>query len=264
MKKMKIGIIGAGNMSTAITKGLIGAGTAPSDIFVSDISAEKLSSLAALGVKTGKNEDAATFGDAVILAVKPNIYEKALPALASILSGKLVISIAAGNTISYVSSLLPGARIVRLMPNTPALVGAGMTAISFAAPATSEDAVLVEKLFSALGKCVHVPESLMDAVVAVSGSGPAYAYMLIDAMANGGVLMGLSKKDALLLAAQTVYGAAKTVLDTGEHPMVLCDNVCSPGGTTIEAVNALEKSGFRASVMAAEKKCAEKSAYLKK
>ena len=111
---------------------------------------------------------------------------------------------------------------------------------------------------------MQVPESLMDAVVSVSGSGPAYAYMLIDAMANGGVLMGLSKNDALLLAAQTVYGAAKMVLETGTHPMVLCDNVCSPGGTTIEAVNALEESGFRASVMLAEKKCAEKSAMLKK
>ncbi len=261
---MKIGIIGAGNMSGAITKGLLAKGTAPQDIFVSDISAEKLRSIAALGVHTGTNAEAAAFGEAVILAIKPNIFEKALPSLSEALSGKLVISIAAGNTISFVSSLLPGARVVRLMPNTPALVGEGMTAISYAAPATKEDADVVEKLFSSLGKCVQVPESLMDAVVAVSGSGPAYAYMLIDAMANGGVFMGLSKKDALLLAAQTVFGAAKMVLETGEHPMVLCDNVCSPGGTTIAAVDALEKSGFRASVMAAEKKCAEKSAQLKK
>ncbi len=261
---MKIGIIGAGNMASAITKGLLAAGTPSHDIFVSDISAEKLKDVAALGVRTGTNEEAAAFGEAVILAIKPNIYEKALPSLAEILCGKLVISIAAGNTIAFVSSLLPGARVVRLMPNTPALVGEGMTAISYAAPATKEDADAVEKLFSVLGKCIQVPESLMDAVVAVSGSGPAYAYMLIDAMANGGVLMGLSKKDALLLAAQTVYGAAKMVLETGEHPMVLCDNVCSPGGTTIAAVDALEKSGFRAAVMAAEKTCAEKSASLKK
>ena len=126
---MKIGIIGAGNMSTAIMKGLIKSGSAPSDIFVSDISAEKLSEAAVLGVGTGTNEEAATFGDAIILAIKPNIFEKALPALASLTEGKLVISIAAGNTISYVASLLPAARIVRLMPNTPALVGAGMTAI---------------------------------------------------------------------------------------------------------------------------------------
>ncbi|MBE7025123.1 MAG: pyrroline-5-carboxylate reductase [Ruminococcaceae bacterium] len=261
---MKIGIIGAGNMSTAIMKGLIGAGKLPSDIFVSDISAEKLSEAAALGVHTGTNEEAAEFGDAVILAVKPNIFEKALPSLADLLKGKLVISIAAGITIGFISSLLPGARIVRLMPNTPALVGAGMTAISFAAPATQEDANTVEEIFSALGKCVQVPESLMDAVVAVSGSGPAYAYMLIDAMASGGVARGLTKKDALLLAAQTVYGAAKMVLETGEHPAVLCDNVCSPGGTTIAAVEVLEAKGFRTAIMEAEKKCAEKSAQLKK
>ena len=139
-----------------------------------------------------------------------------------------------------------------------------MTAISFAPPATKEDADAVEKMFSALGKCVQVPEHLMDAVVSVSGSGPAYAYMLIDAMANGGVLGGLTKKDALLLAAQTVYGAAKMVLETGTHPSVLTDNVCSPGGTTIAAVEALERLGFRAAVLEAERKCAEKSAALKK
>lgn len=261
---MKIGIIGAGNMSCAITKGLLHAGTAPADIFVSDISEEKLSALRAFGVNTGKNEDAAAFGDAVILAIKPNIYEKALPALSDLLKGKLVISIAAGLTISYVSGLLPGSRVVRLMPNTPALVGEGMTAISFAAPATKADAETVETIFSAVGKCIHVPESLMDAVVSVSGSGPAYAYTLIEAMAQGGVVQGLTKKDALLLAAQTVLGAAKTVLETGEHPLSLRDNVCSPGGTTIAAVEVLEKCGFTAAVMEAEKKCAEKSAQLKR
>ncbi len=261
---MKIGIIGAGNMSGAIIKGLLHTGTDPKELFVSDISDEKLSAIRALGVHTGANADAAAFGDAVILAIKPNIYEKALPALSSLLEGKLVISIAAGLTLSYVSSLLPGARVVRLMPNTPALVGEGMTAISYAAPATQADAETVEAIFSALGRCIHVPESLMDAVVAVSGSGPAYAYMLINAMAQGGVVQGLTKKDALLLAAQTVLGAAKTVLETGEHPSVLCDNVCSPGGTTIAAVETLEKCGFTAAVMEAEKKCAEKSAQLKK
>ncbi len=251
-------------MSTAITKGLLGAGTARADIFVSDISAEKLHAAAALGVQTGTNEAAASFGDMVILAIKPNIYEKALPALSAVLRGKLVVSIAAGITIGFIASLLPDARIVRLMPNTPALVGAGMTAISFAPPATKADADKVEAVFSAVGLCVQVPESLMDAVVAVSGSGPAYAYMLIDAMAAGGVVQGLTKKDALLLAAQTVLGAAKMVLETGEHPAILCDNVCSPGGTTIAAVEALEKKGFRAAVLEAEKKCAEKSAALKK
>ncbi len=261
---MKIGIIGAGNMSTAITKGLIAAGTTPSDIFVSDISAEKLEKAAALGVNTGENAQAAAFGDAVILAIKPSIFEKALPALAKVLSGKLVISIAAGLTISFVRSLLPDSRVVRLMPNTPALVGEGMTAISYEAPATKEDALLVETIFSAVGKCMQVPESLMDAVVAVSGSGPAYVYMLIDAMAAGGVVLGLTKKDALTLAAQTVLGAAKMVLETGTHPAELCDNVCSPGGTTIAAVEALEKGGFRATVLEAEKKCAEKSRALKK
>ncbi len=261
---MKIGIIGAGNMSGAITKGLLSAHTAPGDIFVSDISEEKLKPLAAQGVKTGTNEEAASFADLIIIAVKPNIYEKALPSIAPFAKGKLVVSIAAGITIAFVAGLLPGARVVRLMPNTPALVGAGMTAISFAPPATALDAETVETLFSSLGRCLHVPESLMDAVVSVSGSGPAYAYMLINAMAQGGVVGGLSKADALLLAAQTVYGAAKMVLETGEHPSVLCDKVCSPGGTTIAAVEALETCGFTAAVLEAERKCAAKSSLLKK
>lgn len=261
---MKIGIIGAGNMSSAITKGLLSAKTAPGDIFVSDISMEKLEAAAAVGVRVGTNEEAAAFADLIILAIKPNIYEKVLPALAPYVKGKLVVSIAAGITIGFASSLLPGARVVRLMPNTPALVGAGMTAISFAPPATAADAEMVDAIFSSLGRCIMVPESLMDAVVSVSGSGPAYAYMLIRAMAQGGVSGGLPKEDALLLAAQTVYGAAKMVLETGEHPSVLCDNVCSPGGTTIAAVEALEACGFTAAVLEAERKCAEKSAALKK
>lgn len=261
---MKIGIIGAGNMSAAITKGLLAAGYPKDTLFVSDIAPDKLQAAAALGVRTGTNEEAAAFADTLILAVKPGIYEKALPPLAAHSRGKLVISIAAGITIGFVASLLPDARIVRVMPNTPALVGAGMAALSFAPTCTKADIEHATALFSSLGRCVVVPESLMDAVVSVSGSGPAYAYMLINAMAQGGVLGGLSKKDALLLAAQTVYGAAKMVLETGEHPAVLCDNVCSPGGTTIAAVEALEQCGFTAAVITAEKKCAEKSAQLKK
>ncbi len=261
---MQIGIIGAGNMSSAIMRGLIGSGMAPSAIFVSDISEEKRAAARAEGVRVGTNEEAAAFGDVIILAVKPNIFEKALPPIAASVAGKLVISIAAGNTISYVSSLLPAARVVRLMPNTPALVGEGMTAISFAPPATRQDAVLVEKLFSAIGKCIHVPESLMDAVVSVSGSGPAYAYMLIDAMAQGGVRGGLSEADARILAAQTVFGAAKMVLETNIAPSVLTDNVCSPGGTTLAAVEALKRRGFREAVLEAEEKCAARSVELKK
>ena len=261
---MKIGIIGAGNMAGAIVNGLIGTGMAPSDLFVSDVSAEKLQAIAALGVNTGKNEEAAAFGEVVILAVKPNIYEKVLPSISEATAGKLVISIAAGVTIGFVAGYLSAARVVRIMPNTPLLVGCGMTAVSYLPPATEDDAKTVVSLFSAVGKCVIVPESQMDAVVAVSGSGPAYAYMLIDAMAAGGVLEGLAKKDALLLAAQTVLGAAKTVLETGTHPAILTDNVCSPGGTTIAAVAALEETGFRHSVIQAVKTCAEKSEALKK
>ncbi len=261
---MKIGIIGAGNMAGAIIKGLMASGKAPEKLFVSDVSAEKLAVFAKMGVSVGNNMDAAAFGDALILAVKPNIYEKVLPTLADVAAGKLVISIAAGITADYVAAYLKKSRIVRIMPNTPALVGAGMTAIARHATATEADEKAVFEIFSAVGKCICVSEAQMDAVVSVSGSGPAYAYMLIDAMAAGGVLEGLTKKDALSLAAQTVMGAAKMVLETGEHPATLTDNVCSPGGTTIAAVAALEAGGFRSTVMAATRACAEKSASLKK
>ena len=239
-------------------------GKAADSLFVSDVAAEKLAEFAKMGVLTGKNEEAAAFCDVLILAVKPNIYEKVLPTLKEAAAGKLVISIAAGITADFVAGYLEKSRIVRIMPNTPALVGEGMTAIQCHASAAKEDGATVEEIFSALGKCVFVTEAQMDGVVAVSGSGPAYAYMLIDAMAAGGVMEGLTKKDALLLAAQTVLGAAKMVLETGEHPAVLTDNVCSPGGTTIAAVAALEAGGLRRAVMAATRACAEKSAQLKK
>lgn len=250
-------------MASAIVHGLIAAGTAPSDILVSDRDEAKLAAFAGEGINTGSNADAVKFGDTLILAVKPNIVSTVLSETAELMNDKLVISIAAGISIEYIKSYTgQNVRVVRTMPNTPALVGMGMTAISYEAPVTDADVECVNGIFSALGRTVIISEKLMDAAVAVSGSGPAYVFMLIDAMADGAVKEGLTRDAGIMMAAQTVMGAAKMVLETGKHPAELKDMVCSPGGTTIDAVNVLEDRGFRAAVIKAMESCADKSRRL--
>lgn len=259
---LKIGIIGGGNMSKAIVLGLLANKNKAENIMVSDKDAKKLNEINRFGVKTGKNEDVLNFGDVVIFAVKPNIYPIVLPECVGF--DKLFISIAAGISIEYIKSILGNcSRVVRVMPNTPALVGAGMTAICRNG-SSDEDLQIVQTIFSAVGETILTDESLIDAVVGVSGSGPAYVFTMIEAMADAGVLKGLSRTDAVKLAAQTVLGSAKMVLETGMHTAELRDAVCSPGGTTIEAVAALEDNGFRSSVISAVTAAANKSEKLKK
>ena len=257
---MKIGIIGGGNMSRAIVLGLISSKTKADHIMVSDIDEKKLSELKRFGVKTGKNEDVLKHGDVIILAVKPNVCGKVLEECTGV--NKLFISIAAGVSISFIKSIIgEDKRVARVMPNTPALAGAGMTAVC-SDGLSGEDLKITKDIFDCLGKTIISDEAHIDAVCGLSGSGPAYVFTLIEAMADGGVLEGLSRQDALLLAAQTVFGSAKMVLETNMHPAELRDMVCSPAGTTIEGVAALEQGGFRASVINAVAAASEKSALL--
>ena len=261
---MKLGIIGLGNMATAMIGGVIGAGLfAPSDITGSDADkAQREKAEKTLGIKTcERNEEAIENCDFVILAVKPQIYEAVLPQVkAAMKKEQVIISIAPGKTLSYLEErLIKGAKIVRLMPNTPALVREGCTGVCKNDGVTKKEFGFVMKMLSGFGRAYEVKESQMDAVVAVSGSSPAYVFMLIDAMADGAVAEGLDRATAIQMAAQAVLGSARMVLETGRHPDELKDMVCSPAGTTIDAVAVLEKGGFRGSVIDAMSACAEKS-----
>jgi pyrroline-5-carboxylate reductase len=259
---VKIGIIGGGNMARAIVLGLLANKTKAETIMVSDISEKKLNEFRRYGVKTGTNEQVIKFSDTVIFAVKPNVFDIILHECVG--ADKLFVSIAAGMSVDYIKSFLgEDARVARVMPNTPALVGAGMTAVC-GDTVSYKDLEIVKGIFETIGEVIVTEEKNMDAVCGVSGSGPAYAYTLIEAMADGGVLKGLPRQDAIKLAAQTVFGAAKMALETDTHPAQLRDAVCSPGGTTIEGVAALEKNGFRSAVISAVDAACEKSKLLKK
>ena len=260
-----VGFIGTGNMAIPIIEGAIRAGVLRADEIVLDRNRSRAAELhERLGVSLCENM-AAMLGacETLILAVKPNVVGKVLKEAGDLLNGKAIISIAAGWTTEMLKAAAPGARVLRVMPNTPALVGEGMSAMSKAHTLTQEEANFAEKLFAAFGRAVWVEEYMMEAVIGVSGSGPAYAFMFIEAMADGGVLKGLPRKTAQELAAQTLLGAAKMVLETGMHPGELKDMVCSPGGTTIEAVHALEKNGFRNAVMDAVSAAVDKAEAMK-
>jgi len=262
---VKIAIIGGGNMAGAIVEGLISSSFNPSDIFISDKDENKLVAFREKGIITGTNKENASVCDVIILAVKPNVYHLVLSEIKDVTRTKLVISIAAGISISYIKNILgKGAKVLRVMPNTPALVGEGMTVLSAEAPLTEDEIKIGVDIFSSFSKVTLMNESLMDTVVGVSGSSPAYVFMLIEAMADAAVLGGIPKQDAILMAAQSVLGSAKMVLETGKHPAELRDMVCSPGGTTIEAVRYLEKAGFRSSIIEAMDKCSLKSKELQK
>jgi len=200
--------------------------------------------------------------DVIVLATKPQQIVAALTPLANGAAGKLVISIAAGVKLHKLQGALPGARLVRVMPNTPCLVGQSASGYCLGAGATPADGELVKQLLSAVGLAFEVEEPLLDAVTGLSGSGPAFAYLMIEALADGGVRMGLKREVALALAAQTLRGAAQMVLETGEHPAVLKDRVASPGGTTIAGLEALEAGGLRGTLMAAVEAATRRSMEL--
>ncbi|MFO1094703.1 MAG: pyrroline-5-carboxylate reductase [Planctomycetaceae bacterium] len=251
---LQIGFIGAGRMATALARGLIDAGfAAAGQILASDVepaAREGFARSAGAAVVEG-NADVVARADVLVLAVKPQSMSKVLEELRPLLKpSHLVISIAAGVTLSALSRALgERVRLVRVMPNTPCLVGQGASGFSVGGTATSDDAAFTESLLKTVGIAVQVPEPLLDAVTGLSGSGPAYAFEMIEALSDGGVCAGLPRDVATRLAAQTLLGAAKMVLATGQHPGALKDAVASPGGTTIAGLHELERGGLRGTLM---------------
>ena len=264
-----VGFIGSGNMGRAIMGGMIAAGLyAPSQILASAKTKETVEKIEKeLGiVATTDNTEVARKAHILFLAVKPGVFATVIPQIRDVCKeGQVVVSIAAGQTLASITDLFGRQiKLVRSMPNTPALVGEAMSAVTPNEKISPEELQEVMAIFESFGKAEIVPETMMDAVVGVSGSSPAYVYMFIEAMADAAVADGMPRKQAYKFAAQSVLGAAKMVLETGEHPGVLKDAVCSPGGTTIAAVAELEKSGLRSSVIEAQRACVQKSRDMSK
>ncbi|PYG87600.1 pyrroline-5-carboxylate reductase [Ruminiclostridium sufflavum DSM 19573] len=263
----KIGFIGTGAMGSAMIKGIIKAEiVTPSDIFVYDVDKQKLNLLCR---ETGINAAADSIEvvkacDYTVLAVKPNIVKKVLSEIKDVFSyDKVFISIAAGIPLKTYKGILGESRkVIRALPNTPAIIGEGMTLISFDGCVKDDDINNAVSILGALGKVECMEERLMSEVVALTSSSPAYIFMLIEAMADAAVLSGIPRQTAYRLASQAVAGSAKMVAETGKHPGELKDQVCSPAGTTIEAVAALEMNGFRNSVIQAMNECTKRAREL--
>jgi len=253
LKEKIIGFIGGGNMAEALIKGLLAGGLPAADLTVAEPSEERRLFLAdRYGVfATGENRTVAAGSDIVILAVKPQIAPAVLEEIGVDISpAKLLISIMAGIRTDTIEAACPaGTRVVRVMPNTPALVMDAASAIAAGASATGDDVSLVRRIFELVGKGWLVDEKLMDAVTGLSGSGPAYVLTFIEALSDAGVKNGLPRDVAFGLAAQTVFGSAKLLLETREHPALLREKVTSPGGTTIAGLHVLEKEGFRGTII---------------
>lgn len=260
-----VGFIGIGNMGSAILRGVVSTGYVEAEnVFIYDVNAQKTTELVAENPEITVAEsiiDLCRYSDVIVLAVKPYQLQNVLDEASESLEGRLLISIAAGWTTDMLDRSLigSGATWIRVMPNVPALVGEGMTAICSENNITPDDFDFVKGLFDAIGRTAVLPEKLFDGAIAISGSSPAYVFMMIEAMADAGVREGIPRTTAYEMAAQSVLGAALMVLTTGTHPGELKDSVCSPGGTTIDAVAALEQEGFRSAIMQAMKICADKS-----
>jgi len=252
-KAGKIGFIGGGNMAEAFIKGLEAGGVPAADILVSEPNEQRREWVGQKYGVTVMNDNAELVRkcSTIVLAIKPQIVKKVVPGISEVFSGeKLMISILAGVATATIEELIGGEpRLVRAMPNTPALVDAGAAGICPGQYALAEDLDLAKRLFETVGTVVQVEEAQMDAVTGLSGSGPAFVYTFIEALAAGGVQEGLRLDIAHALAVQTVLGAARLVKETGEHPALLREKVCSPGGTTIAAIRVLEERGLRATLM---------------
>ncbi len=262
-----LGVIGAGNMGSALVRGIVRAGAlAPEQVLVFDTAPQSAQTLVEeVGVVRAASAAAVASDSAyVLLALKPGIILPVVREIGRALSDdQVLISIAAAVPLAQIAQALTTAKpaLVRVMPNTPALVGAGLLAV--AAPGVPPEKVaVVERLLAATGRVVRVDESLMDAVTGLSGSGPGFVFLVIEALADGGVAAGLPRPIALELAAQTVLGSAKLLLETGEHPAALKDKVATPGGTTIAGLTALERAGVRAALIAAVEAAAERAREL--
>jgi pyrroline-5-carboxylate reductase len=267
VEHLRFAFIGGGNMAEALIKGLLsGLAVDPKHVIATDVLPERCRYLqATYGVTTSAdNAHAVQESQVILLAVKPQVMSEVLETIAPVVRrDKLVISIAAGITLQTLQRALgTDSRVVRVMPNTPALVLAGAAGISPGSAVTPQDVAVVERIFNAVGRSVVVSDDMMDAVTGLSGSGPAFIFALIEGLSDGGVLMGLTRQMATVLAAQTVLGAAKMVLETGKHPGELKDMVTSPAGTTIAGMHALENGGLRGLMMEAVRRATERSAAL--
>ena len=271
LKNIKLGFLGGGNMSQAILKGLLSASVInPKEIIVSDVDSKKLNNLKKdFRINTTlKNRDAVKDSDVIVISVKPQIIDEVLQETSDLAQEKkLFISVAAGVPIAKITNLLSGKQskklaVARTMPNTPALVLQGVTAISFSEHVKKSDKKIVHQIFEAVGKTVEVNEDKLDAVTGLSGSGPAYIFTIMEALSDAGVKMGLSREIANKLTFQTVLGAAQLALDSGKHPGQLKDMVTSPGGTTIHGVHALEAKGIRDALIGAVEAATNRSKEL--
>ncbi|MCR4604708.1 MAG: pyrroline-5-carboxylate reductase [Eubacterium sp.] len=261
------GIIGCGNMGEAILTGILGADIfKPEEVIVSHLEEDALKKIHEKhGVNTTTdNKEVASKADVILISIKPYQFEEVIPQIRDeVGEDKLVISIAAGQTLDSIMDHFGKAiHLVRTMPNTPALVGAGATGMCFSDMVTEEEKGIAISIFESFGIVSVVPEKLIDTVIGVSGSSPAYVFMFIEAMADAAVADGMARVDAYRMAAQAVYGSAKMVLETGKHPGELKDMVCSPAGTTIEAVRVLEEMGFRSAVIEGQMACVQKAKEL--
>ncbi len=263
---MHIGFIGAGQMAQALASGFVRGGhVAGSDVRAADCSSQACQrfQLQVPGVQiVGSNRQLIEQSDTVFLAVKPQQMSGLFRELHPVAPDRLLVSVAAGVTLAQLGQGLGTQRVIRVMPNTPCLIGQGAAGYCLGSQATEEDAVAVGRLLDAVGISCRLSESLLDAVTGLSGSGPAFVYQFIEALSDAGVWMGLPRDIATRLAAQTVVGAAQMVQQTGEHPAVLRDRVTSPGGTTIAGLEALERGALRATVMSAVRAATERSREL--
>jgi len=260
----KVGFIGCGNMGSSMVGGLIKSGFLKSEEIIVSTKTEASSKKLRDEFKVATTLDSKTVAkesETIILAVKPNMYKSVVEEIKSELTeDKLIITIAAGISIENMEEWLgDDLKIIRTMPNTPALVGQAMSAVCPNKNVSEEELKYCINIFESFGECEVLEEKYFDGFIAVAGSSPAYVFMFIEAMADAGVKLGIPRAKAYKLAEQSILGSAKLALETGKHPGVLKDEVCSPGGTTIEAVIDLEKNGFRNTVISAVEKCAEKS-----
>jgi len=270
----KIGFVGSGKMAMALAKGFMAEGLiTPAQVFASDISDASLAPWKKLGAKTtNNNTQVLKSSDIVFIAVKPHIFPSVIQDFRNEAKGvtdsKLYVSILTGvktqTLYDGLSSVVPNPRVIRVAPNTPALVGSGSSAYSLGPGALKEDGEIVNKLLTSVGICEEAPERLLDAVGALSASGPAYIYTVIEGLADGGVVQGLPRAMAIKFAAQTVMGAAKMVLETGTHTGQLKDEVTSPGGTTIRGIQVIDRAGVRGTMMDAIQAAANRAIELGK
>ncbi len=264
---LKIGFLGAGKMATALAKGLVVSEIAgPKQIIAADVIEGARAAFAREvgGTVSDSNRHVMKFATVIVLAVKPDQVPGLLEEIKPLFTDKhLLVSIAAGVTLAKLEAgLPPRARVIRVMPNTPALVGSGASGYALGSTATKDDGALAQQLLGAVGMAFAVKESLLDAVTGLSGSGPAYAFLIIEALSDGGVAAGLPRPIATQLAAQTLLGASKMVLETGKHPGELKDMVTSPGGTTIDGLHELERGKVRGALINAVRAATEKSKKL--